>query len=86
MSRERTLRNIATDIRSRSRGKGRPLQGIINEQQRGTSFTGEVWEPIYRNDKVCRRHLLIDEVVPFLKKRFNRVARRVAKRQIAQAA
>lgn len=85
MSRERTLVKLTTEIKARRRKRGLPLEVIIEEQQRGKGFRGEVYEPLYRNDHVCRRHLLIDtgNVERDLKRRFNRVSRRLAKRELA---
>ncbi len=84
MSRERTLASLKSDIKSRKR-KGKPLADLVAEIQRGPDSRGVV-EPIYRHDAACRRHLLIDTTLPALKREYNRVARRVAKRAIAQAA
>lgn len=77
MSRERSLIHAASDIKYRNRHGD--LNALIAELTSGD-------EPRYRHPAVCRRHLLMDNQRPALKKRYNRIARRLAKNELRQAA
>lgn len=78
MSHVRNLRNLHSSIKAFKRHGD--IEAIIAHLMTPDMNTGINGQLIYRNEHVCRRHLLIKTVEKGLKRQFNRVARRAAKR------
>jgi hypothetical protein len=79
MSRERSLLNAGSDIKYRK--PAGDIEAVIR-----SLMSPDDGEPRYRHAAACRRHLLMDEQSRFRKKRYNRIARRLAKNELRTAA
>lgn len=82
MSRERSLAHAISDVKYRRRH--RPLAALIADVLNPTDSRGVPCEPCYRHPAQARRHLLLDAERTRLKRHHNRIARRVARRQVRQ--